>query len=187
MKSTDTLTEEHRQILRMLDVLAKMVDRTKEGLDISDEDAADLLRFFRMYSDQRHHAKEETILFPALEKAGMPTNGGPVGCMLEEHDQGRAYVAGIDDAIGSGNTKAFVEKADRFDALLRDHIRKEDEVLYPMACDLLTEDDDDRMLDEFGEADRQFGKESLEQIVSLVRRLEAEYLAQAGSPSGGPH
>ena len=41
---------------------------------------------------QWHHGKEEEILFPLLEKKGIPADGGSLGVMLMEHGRARALI-----------------------------------------------------------------------------------------------
>jgi hemerythrin-like domain-containing protein len=55
--------------------------------------------FVRNFADRCHHAKEEENLFPRMEARGVPRDGGPIGVMLFEHEEGRAYVRAIAGAI----------------------------------------------------------------------------------------
>ena len=57
------------------------------------------MEFIATFADHNHHGKEEDILFPAMEKAGFPRDGGPVGVMLMEHTQGREYVGAMRLAV----------------------------------------------------------------------------------------
>ncbi len=62
-----------------------------------------------MFADQCHHGKEEDLLFPAMEAAGIPRESGPIGVMLEEHNIGRQYVRGMAEAVSgyrAGETQA---------------------------------------------------------------------------------
>jgi hypothetical protein len=54
--------------------------------------------FFRNFADRCHHSKEEDELFPKMVEHGIPKEGGPIGVMLMEHDQGRAFVRGMSEA-----------------------------------------------------------------------------------------
>lgn len=65
--------------------------------------------FLKVFADKCHHAKEEDVLFPEMEKAGVLRKGGPIGVMLAEHAQGREYVKNIGDGINkykAGDKKA---------------------------------------------------------------------------------
>jgi len=136
---TQALVDEHRLILRMITLLEQNAPRTAAGEYTNWQFFLDGVDFIRNYADRFHHAKEEDVLFAALVKNGMPRENSPVAAMLMEHDQGRAYVQGMETAVretlagltGRGHTIA--ENALAYAALLRDHISKEDDILYPLA------------------------------------------------------
>src|SRR4030065_429878 len=51
--------------------------------------------FIKGFADGCHHKKEEGVLFPAMQAAGVPSEGGPISVMLAEHEQGRRLTAGM--------------------------------------------------------------------------------------------
>jgi hemerythrin-like domain-containing protein len=136
---TTTLVEEHRLILRMIALLEKNAPQTAEGNYLNWQFYLDGIDFIRQYADRFHHAKEEDVLFKALVDNGMPKENSPVAAMLMEHDQGRNFVRAMEFAVHeaqSGRTDTYQAIADNalgYAALLRDHISKEDEILYPLA------------------------------------------------------
>ncbi|HEY3307595.1 MAG TPA: hemerythrin domain-containing protein [Desulfuromonadaceae bacterium] len=136
---TATLVEEHRLILRMIALLEKNAHRTAQGAYENWQFYLDGVDFIRNYADRFHHAKEEDVLFEALVKNGMPRENSPVAAMLMEHDLGRNYVKAMESAAlealaGTlGQEGEIAENALAYAALLRDHISKEDEILYPLA------------------------------------------------------
>jgi hemerythrin-like domain-containing protein len=88
---------------------------------------------------QIRETKEETILFPRMVEAGVPGEGGPIGVMLYEHDEGRAHIRAMNDALpkaASGDAdvrRVLIREARGCVALLRAHIQKENMVLFPIA------------------------------------------------------
>ena len=136
---TTTLVEEHRLILRMIALLEKNAPQTAEGNYLNWQFYLDGIDFIRQYADRFHHAKEEDVLFKALVDNGMPKENSPVAAMLMEHDQGRNFVRAMESAVHeaqAGLTETYQAIADNalgYAALLRDHISKEDEILYPLA------------------------------------------------------
>ncbi len=136
---TQALVNEHRLILRMIALLERNAPRTAEGEYTNWQFYLDGIDFIRTYSDRFHHAKEEDILFEALIKNGMPRENSPIAAMLMEHDQGRAFVKAMEnavhDALGgeAGRGEVIAENALAYAALLREHIEKEDDILYPLA------------------------------------------------------
>jgi hemerythrin-like domain-containing protein len=137
---TRALINEHRLILRMIALLERNAPRTAEGEYSNWQFYLDGIDFIRTYSDRFHHAKEEDILFEALVKNGMPRENSPVAAMLMEHDRGRTFIKTMESAVHdalAGNTdkvrSLIAENALAYAALLREHIEKEDDILYPLA------------------------------------------------------
>ncbi len=129
------LMEEHRLIERLLDALEAMTAASA----VARADVADLVLLLRRYADALHHAKEEDVLFPALDVAcaGSDTH---LEALRDHHDEGRRLVAElgqIAEAPGAsldGPDLARLGRLSRdYVALLREHIRMEDEIVYPMA------------------------------------------------------
>lgn len=139
---TETLRHEHCTILRMLGCLEVAMQRIRKGSPVEADDLRDMVRFFRDYADKGHHAKEEEHLFPALEAQGIPRDGGPIAVMLQDHQDGRDAVGAMAEALEPAEPApeqllSFASSAAHFISLLRDHIAKEDHVLFRMAEDVL--------------------------------------------------
>jgi len=118
----------------MLDVLEEICNRLEYGEKIDYKHLEQALDFIRTFADKCHHGKEENLLFPAMEEAGVPREGGPIGVMLEEYEMGRKYVVKIVQGVlkyKEGDQEAIreiVENARGYILLLRNHIDKEDNV-----------------------------------------------------------
>jgi hemerythrin-like domain-containing protein len=138
MKATDILMDEHRVIEQVLDCLEKLADRCEAGEKLDRTSALEALDFFRHFADRCHHAKEEGHLFPLLEARGLARVGGPTGVMLHEHEEGRRLVAAMAGAVEGDSPNAFARLARAYVGLLREHVRKEDQCLFPMADGILS-------------------------------------------------
>ncbi len=139
MEAIETLMTEHRLIERACDALVGFAD---DVLRKEADDRAELGRFvtfIREFADGCHHGKEEDILFAAMVQAGFPRHGGPIAVMLMEHDEGRAHVRALralaeqERAWGEEDRRTLAEHAQGYAGLLRQHLHKEDSILYPMA------------------------------------------------------
>jgi hemerythrin-like domain-containing protein len=136
---TQALVNEHKLILRMIALLERNAPRTADGSYTNWRFYLDGVDFIRNYADRFHHAKEEDVLFEALVTNGMPRENSPVAAMLMEHDRGRAYVKAMESAalnalVGNPGMEGIIaENALAYAELLREHIAKEDEILYPLA------------------------------------------------------
>jgi hemerythrin-like domain-containing protein len=139
MDPIEILMNEHRRIEAGLDALDAWVGRLQAGSAPPLSDLRDFVRFIQAFADRTHHGKEEDILFEVMVREGFPREGGPIAVMLMEHDEGRAHVKVLAEAAEAG-AELSGEALDRvaaaghgYTGLLRAHIQKEDQILYPMA------------------------------------------------------
>src|SRR5262245_41716543 len=98
MKSTELLTQEHKLILRALDVLDVMNGLIEKANTVEAADIDRILSFLRWFADAHHQAKEETVLFPALRRAAS-SQSRAVEHMMLEHNQERSLVEDIERDI----------------------------------------------------------------------------------------
>jgi len=181
MTATEFLKAEHRNILGVLEAATAMVERLKAGTTVPVDDLRDCVKFVVEYADKAHHAKEEDILFKAMVAAGVPREGGPVGVMLMEHDQGRNFIGQVKNALPeyeSGSETARNTIADNlgnYASLLQAHIFKEDNILYPMADRILPPEDQEAMTAQFQQVNATIGNDKLEALVQIKERLRATY------------
>jgi hemerythrin-like domain-containing protein len=167
---TDVLREEHRVILRALDVLEAAAARLAGGRPLPDGWWKDIIAWLRSFADKNHHAKEETSLFPAMVKAGVPSVGGPINVMLEEHERGRALIR----AMEAAETAARAAKAREYVTLLREHIDKENGVLFPLADAVLDDRAQGALTREFEAVEAEQGRDaSIPHAEAAVERLRA--------------
>lgn len=161
MKSnvTQVMVDEHKLILRMIALVEKQTLSLEQGKFRNWQFYLDAVDFIRNYADRFHHAKEEDVLFVELVENGMPVKQSPIEAMQMEHDQGRAHVRAMEEAAQkalegeAGQAALIVEHAKGYAALLRGHIEKEDDILYPLAERVLPEAVRPRMLRAYQQAE----------------------------------
>jgi hemerythrin-like domain-containing protein len=192
VKATEILSSEHRVIEQVLNCLEALVRQAKSAGRLDRESAHDAIAFFRNFADHCHHGKEEDHLFPALEAEGFPREGGPTGVMLYEHELGRAHLRGMDEnieAAAAGDAAAlgqFVSRAEGYVAVLREHIHKEDHVLFPLADRTLTEEKQQRLLAEFRRVEaEEMGAGTHERYLQIAHDLAKRY-GVATAPTATP-
>jgi hemerythrin-like domain-containing protein len=146
MNPINELLAEHEAVRKTLKILKRLgQDVAKTGKIENPEHLDQLFDFFITFVDRCHHSKEEELLFPALEEVGVSREGGPVGIMLKEHQQGRDLVTNMKTALTkykNGDKDAaqkFTQHANDYTTLLDFHIDKENNVLFPMAMKHLPE------------------------------------------------
>lgn len=179
MKPTEILKEEHRHIERMLIIMEHAATRLEQGEKVPPDVFREAIHFIRMFADGCHHRKEEALLFPALVRIGFSTESGPVGVMLGEHDLGRAEIVGMHDALqkyaggDSGATHKLITHTRDFVNLLRNHIIKEDNILFVMADQRLSPQEQTRLSEGFAEAERS-GEACMmkKDLVALLEKME---------------
>jgi hemerythrin-like domain-containing protein len=188
MRPTEILSSEHRVIEIGIDCLERISDEAIKEDKLDKASAEQAVDFIRNFADRCHHGKEENQLFALLEEKGMPADGGPTGQMKHEHEQGRAFVSGMADSIdeaSDGVAKAlakFVQNAQNYIQLLRDHIKKEDHVLFPMADRMLDDDDQDSLKTAFDRVESEhMGVGTHDKYLRLVEALADKYgVSKAG-------
>ncbi len=181
MRAVELLMEEHRTIERVLDALETAATALDHGRPVRPGFFIEAADFIAGFADGCHHHKEEGVLFGAIVESGLPANEGPVPVMLHEHQQARALTQAMRNAarrLEEGDTGAgrqVVANALGYVALLHDHIAKEDEVLFPMADQMLSDQQHDEVLRGFDRIEREDMKDgSHDRFLELARRLEAE-------------
>ncbi len=182
MKATEVLMSEHRVIEQVLNVLEAMAYRANSEQQLDAEDAKNTIEFFRNFADKCHHGKEEVHLFTWMEAHGFPRDSGPTGVMLYEHEQGRHYIKGMDEAIekaAQGDAEAvnqFVQNARGYIPMLREHINKEDHCLFPMADQAMKADDQKDMMDRFEKTEHEdMGSGAHEKWLEIANTLAQKY------------
>jgi hemerythrin-like domain-containing protein len=178
MTSTDTLKHEHRIVLLILDAAQREARSIRGGGRIRVDRLGQMIDFFRTFVDRCHHAKEEKHLFPTMKKRSRAKAGGPVAVLLREHREGRVMVSAMTKALpkaarGDGNASAALAQNLRaYVRLLRNHTGKEDDVVYPLADEVLSREDHQVMVRAFERVEaKQIGEGVHEKYHQLAHDL----------------
>ena len=164
--ATQNLENDHVHILRLTDIMLEMVEQKCTETDHFEL----VVNLIRNFADGLHHAKEEELLFPLLGEKGFSAEHGPVAVMLMEHVQGRNFVKGVSDGIAelkkgnSGAIQQVYENLSGYAILLQNHISKENNILFRMADQMFSADEQQTLIDQFAvvesEADPEFNAEN---------------------------
>ncbi len=155
MNATDDLIHEHKIILAIMEAAEREARSIQTTGKVNTATLNKIVDFCQVFLDRCHHGKEEEYLFPLLEQRGVARQGGPIGVMLHEHETGRQRLQAIAATLppaGSGDQQAAVALADElmaYAALLRAHIDKENNVLFPMAERLFSPVDQEVLVQAF--------------------------------------
>lgn len=177
-KATQNLENDHTLILVLTEVMIRMAENNARDIT----HFKTVVNIIKNFADGLHHKKEEDLLFPLFEQRTAGGHCAPVGVMLMEHEQGREYVRGMVE-----NIEKF-EKGDElalenihnnmlgYAELLQQHIYKENNVLFKMADDALTTEDQSMLINKFiaiEEAAKDGRK--LENFVTAINDLNNTY------------
>lgn len=164
------LVEEHRRILRFVALIPALI----ADLDVASEEGrgqvGSAVDFVRSYADRFHHAKEEEILFACFDEGQ-----DIIRAMREDHRRGRACVQGVLDALGRRDAAGVSRNLAEYGEILTEHIRKEDEILYPWMDRNLSLRQVGELYARFREQDEAFRREAGERYEGFLTGLEEQY------------
>ncbi len=173
------LIAEHELIERSMAVLKSCL----EDLDRAARHPARLMRaldFLLEFGDKLHNQKEEQHLFPRMEERGIPRDAGPIGVMLMEHaaerDLLRQLLAEAPKlaATPPAQRESFRVRALEYLRIRAEHIWKENDILYKMALQVLSPQDQAELLAAFRKLDLEtYGEKAREHFAAMVAEQEA--------------
>ncbi len=142
-----TMVSEHEAILEFLDELEQITRSAQTMTDPSEQTKA-IARLdhiaTHLVETERHHQREEEVLFPELEKRGVH---GPPTVMRAEHDQLRPRKHALKELCTRAESMEFDEFKRELASLagfivptLREHIAKENNILYPTALEVIEDE-----------------------------------------------
>jgi len=179
MKPTANLENDHVYILRLCDVMEKMA----QAGNIDPEHLERVVSLIRNFADGLHHKKEEDLLFPKMAEKGFSPLQGPVAVMLHEHEEGRKYVRGIADNIelyksGDGEAAEVIRNnLLGYAGLLKNHIAKENNILFRMADNALSAEEQETLSAEFDKAEKSLAPGgSSSQYIAQIEELADKFI-----------
>jgi hemerythrin-like domain-containing protein len=177
MQARGPLMIEHRLIERMIVIIKSSLAQIQSSDKVDPLFVDMAIDFIRMYADRTHHGKEEDILFRELDKRPLSAEDRRVmEELIQEHVFGRQTTKALVDAntrYRTGDTAALAEIANKLRTLVEfypKHIEKEDKAFFPAARGYFTEDEDQAMLSEFWEFDRQMIHEKYKAMVEGLEK-----------------
>ncbi len=164
------LVEEHVLIKKWI----AMVPGVLERLNIESAEDRKLIlegiHFIRNYADRFHHAKEEEILFRYFDE-----NMDILKVMCEDHVKARGHVKAVEEAVNRRDGKAIQEHLSAYRDLLMEHIKKEDEILYPWMDRNLSTRQVGELYSKFTEADGLMDPLLLQRCEGFVKAVEEKF------------
>jgi len=176
-RPTEVLEEEHHFIQKVVGAMAVMIEVLEAGKEVEEKTLQDMVEFMRTFADKCHHGKEESHLFPALEKKGVPMRGCPLGMLIAEHQKGRALVSELAEATEAyrGNPLAkesLVKSLRGLTELYPNHIWKEEYLAFPMADKILSSEEQRDLSEKFEMVEREIGLNVHRRFEQFATELE---------------
>ncbi|MFZ2095500.1 MAG: hemerythrin domain-containing protein [Anaerolineales bacterium] len=177
-KPTDVLEDEHRYILKVIGAMSVLAETLEKGEQVDPETFMNIVEFMRIFADKCHHGKEEALLFPLLEKRGVPPHGCPIGVLVHDHQTGRTLVTGLAEAAegfqkGDPTARdALMKNIRGITDLYPGHIWREDYLAFPMSNKVLNADDQKSLSEEFEKVDEIIGRDVYQRLIHLADDLE---------------
>jgi hemerythrin-like domain-containing protein len=163
------LVDEHVLIKRWVALIPVVI----ENLEVDSEEGRQLIRdgvdFIRSYADKYHHAKEEEILFKYFDE-----ELDILKVMHEDHKQGRSHVKAILESLEIKDKASIGKHLNAYRDLLTEHIKKEDEILFPWMDKNLSTRQIGELFSKFNETDDQIGY-SPSKYEEFIDRMEEKF------------
>ena len=135
--STTSLRRDHELIEKVIKSMESTIQLLNDGKQIPEFILLPVIDFSKNFTDVCHHSKEEKSLFPALEKAGLPSNMGPIAMMLIDHQRSREIgsemEASAKEYLLSGDSTKLVSDMQQYVEHITEHLWKENNKLFMMA------------------------------------------------------
>ncbi|MFB5611112.1 MAG: hemerythrin domain-containing protein [Nitrosopumilaceae archaeon] len=135
--TTNSLRKDHDLIEKVLKSMQTTIQLLNKGKQIPESILMPVVDFSKNFTNVCHHGKEEGSLFPALEKAGMPREGGPIAMMLMEHEITQKIANQIVESakkyLDSGDSSQLISDMTEYVEHVSQHLWKENNRLFMMA------------------------------------------------------
>jgi len=141
-----TFKKENEALLGELALTEKLfaeIRSLSDGADATEQAGQLRVRFSRLADVDKHYSRKENLLFPFLEKKGVT---GPPTVMWGKDDEVRELIKGAMESLESTTGLTAEEAGGIIELVLkpategiREMIFKEEEILFPMCLDKLTE------------------------------------------------
>jgi len=169
------LMDDHSIIEKALVIIERQLEKSKKNWSA----ISTLLDVLWDYGETCHNMKEEKVYFPLLLERGMPPQG-PVAVMLAEHQKERDYLNKLKSLLPEAKQNKELEQEfsnifGEYSALTKDHIWKENDILYPMGRKFVQPDDVPYLATEFKRIEQEsLGVGAYTRYKTLVDALEKE-------------
>ncbi len=187
MHPTQILSLEHQSLRRFLDSFERMIETIARTRSVAPEDMDRALLFLEEYGDRFHHSRED-VLFERLRRVGEGRGERPVAALCREHARGRELLRCMRDHVqgaaegSSASARALVHIGLAFIEHERQHARTEDQILFPLIDELLSDEQQAAVAAEFEHLEQNLAPRTARDLLDLADDLGQRYGPGASTP-----
>jgi len=177
MKPRGPLMMEHRNIEKIIEVIEQQITMIRNENILYSDILDTIIDFFKVYADKTHHGKEEDILFKKLNKKELKNEDKTLlNELTKEHKIGRKIVSDLSELKAKymnkktkKNINKISDKLRSFIDLYPQHIDKEDNIFFPNAEKYFNQKEQDEIIEEFKEFDKNMIHEKYKMIIKTAK------------------
>jgi hemerythrin-like domain-containing protein len=177
-QTTLHLRREHNEIRRLLKILGRYLVEAERAESADPREVSGFVDFLGEAVFQKHEEKEEEVLLPELARMGLHFRDGVLSQVRAEHRQGRDLYAQMRKSLRNVSeiSKSFLPSIREWVRFSRDHMLREERLLFPYIDANLPEDLDTIVVRQFEKTDRDY-MEMTDSPLLAARRdgFEARY------------
>jgi hemerythrin-like domain-containing protein len=176
MNPAGPLMIEHRLIEKIVPIIREEKNKIEKYKKVNPLFIDKTVDFFRFYADKTHHGKEEDILFRELKNKDLSEeHTNTMNELIEEHKVARTTVGNLLNAkerYQKGEKDAINDVLDILEKLAEfypNHIEKEDKHFFLPVMNYFTNEEQEKMLEEYWEFDKKLIHEKYRQIIEELQ------------------
>lgn len=177
MEPLDILKNEHGLIRKCVEQLDAAAHKMQQDERPPREFFEKAVQFSQEFAGQFHHVKEEYVMFVRLAMKKGGAMDGEIEALRHQHETGRNYMAAI-----SGNLEGYsqgdprraseiLENLGAYISMMRQHLHKEDHVFFPLVQQEFSDQDMQKVKEEFDKARAKAGDDMFERNHRLVTEM----------------
>jgi hemerythrin-like domain-containing protein len=145
-----------------------MVNIIKKTKDYNDSFVLEVVNFFKYFADQRHHGKEEDILFNELmNKKVSEEHNKIMNGLVNDHKNARVIISELEKLPLVEKREELLNKIIK---MYPQHIETEDKNFFIPVMSYFTEDEQNEMFERMNKFDSNLNDEKYKQIVEKYEK-----------------
>jgi len=182
MTPTENLIKEHKEINELLEIMSKIAAKIKSKDVFYPTDVEEIIDYLIIIIDKSHQGKEDEVFYPELMSTGISKETEPLSIINYEHVLAKRYLKEISSCVVNckiGNDFSgdlLADSLTNYVIVIQNHIKREEEIVFPIANEVFSEEKQHEILQRFEVIDQQNITHSfLERFNKLLNKLKSKY------------